>query len=97
MPEPASDGSGMAKSGRQRGASWRCGKRTCGDAPTSVCLMSWVYWGIVVGLMAMVATVLFCIGCLSSSAKGVSPAPTGKLDEPKAAVGQASDGYRQAA
>jgi hypothetical protein len=59
--------------------------------------MSWVYWGIVLGLMAMVATLLFCIGCLSSIAKEAPPIPGDKLDEPTAAVAEDASGYRQAA
>ena len=59
--------------------------------------MSWVYWGIVMGLMAMVATLLFCIGCLSSIAKEAPPTPGSKLDEPTGSVTQDSHGYRQAA
>ena len=60
--------------------------------------MSWVYWGIVVGLMAMVATLLFCMGCLSSVAKEAPPTADGKLDEPTAAAAaEDASGYRQAA
>ncbi|MGQ0666115.1 MAG: hypothetical protein ACT4O4_03695 [Nitrospiraceae bacterium] len=59
--------------------------------------MSWAYWGIVVGLAAMVATLLLCIGFLSPKAKGSSSAPGSKLDEPGEAVEQDSGGYRRAA
>lgn len=59
--------------------------------------MSWVYWGIVVGLMAMVATLLFCLGCLSSIVKETSPESGSKVDEPHAAVTKDSGDYREAA
>ncbi len=59
--------------------------------------MSWVYWGIVAGLLAMVATLLFCVGCLSAIANESPPAADSKLDEPGAPVVQGPGGYRRAA
>ena len=59
--------------------------------------MSGVYWGIVGGLVAMVATLFVYIGLLSSNAKGSPKAPSGKIDEPREATTQASAGRRRAA
>jgi archaellum component FlaF (FlaF/FlaG flagellin family) len=59
--------------------------------------MSWGYWGIVGGLVAMVATFFVCLGLLYSTAKGSPKAPSGKIDEPKEAVTHASAGRRRAA
>jgi hypothetical protein len=59
--------------------------------------MSWVYWGIVIGLVAMVATVFLCIDLLYSNAKGSPTAPSGAVDEPREAVPPASVGHRRAA
>ena len=59
--------------------------------------MSWVYWGIVGGLAAMVATFFVCLGLLYSNAKGSPKAPNGKIDEPREAVTHASAGHRRAA
>ena len=59
--------------------------------------MSWVYWGIVVGLVAMVATFFVCIGLLYSNAKGWPKVPSGKIDEPREAVTHASADRRRAA
>lgn len=59
--------------------------------------MSWVYWGIVAGLVAMVATLFLCLGFLYSNTKGSSPAPGSEQDEPGAAVTQDSRDYRRAA
>ena len=75
-------------------AAWR--EESCGSH-TSAYLMSWVYWGIVVGLLAMVATMLLCVGFLSPKARESAPASGDKLDEAGAAVGQDSGGYRRAA
>ncbi len=59
--------------------------------------MSWVYWGIVVGLVAMVATFFVSIGLLHSNVKGAPKAPSGKIDERREAVTHASAGHRRAA
>jgi len=59
--------------------------------------MSWVYWGIVIGFVAMVATVFECVGILYSNAKGSPKVPNGKIDEPGEAVTHASADYRRAA
>lgn len=59
--------------------------------------MSWVYWGIVLGLVAMVATFFVCLSLLYSNAKGSPKAPSGKIDEPREAVTHASAGRRRAA
>jgi hypothetical protein len=59
--------------------------------------MSGVYWGIVAGFLAMVATLFVCIWISSSTAKGSPKAPSGKIDEPKEAVTQTSVGHRRAA
>ncbi len=59
--------------------------------------MSGVYWGIVVGLVAMVATFFVCLEVVFSSAKGLPPGPNGKVDQPKTAIPDASDSHRRAA
>ena len=59
--------------------------------------MSWVYWGIVIGFVAMVATVFECDAILYSNPKGSSKEPKGKIDEPGEAVTHASAGHRRAA
>lgn len=59
--------------------------------------MSGVYWGIVVGLVALVATLLGCIELSYPKAKGSPTAPSGRIDKPVEAVKQASVSYRQAA
>ena len=59
--------------------------------------MSWGYWGIVAGLAAMVATFFICIELLYSNTKGSPPAPSGRIDEPREAVTQATTGHRRAA
>jgi hypothetical protein len=59
--------------------------------------MSWVYWGIVIGFVAMVATVFECVGILYSNPKKSPQEPTGKIDEPEEAVSQASADHRHAA
>lgn len=59
--------------------------------------MSWVYWGIVIGFVAMVATVFECVGILYSN-QNVSPKePNGKIDEPGEAITHASADHRRAA
>lgn len=45
----------------------------------------------------MVATLFVCIDILYPKTKGLPPAPTGRVDEPKQAVTQAAAGHRQAA
>ncbi|HSQ50454.1 MAG TPA: hypothetical protein VLL94_04220 [Nitrospiraceae bacterium] len=59
--------------------------------------MSWVYWGIVIGFVAMVATVFECVGILYSNPKGSPKEPSSKIDEPKEAVTHASTAHRRAA
>ena len=59
--------------------------------------MSWVYWGIVVGLLAMVATIFECVAILYSNPKGSPKKPNGKIDEPGEAVTPASADHRRAA
>jgi hypothetical protein len=59
--------------------------------------MSWVYWGIVIGFVAMVATVFECVGILYSNPKGSPNEPNGKIDEPGEAVTHASADHRRAA
>jgi hypothetical protein len=59
--------------------------------------MSGVYWGIVVGLVTMVATFFVCLDIVFSSAKGSPPGPNGKVDQPKTATPEASDSRRRAA
>jgi hypothetical protein len=54
-------------------------------------------WGIVVGLVALVATIFVCIGLLYSNAKGLPKEPGGRLEESSEAVSQASTGHRKAA
>jgi hypothetical protein len=64
----------------------------------SVYASTWLMsWGIVMGLLAMVATLLFCVGCLFSIAKEAPPGSGSKLDEPTGSVTQDSHRYRQAA
>lgn len=59
--------------------------------------MSWVYWGIVIGFVAMVATIFECVGILYSNQKGSPKEPNGKIDEPEEAVTHASADHRRAA
>jgi len=59
--------------------------------------MSWVYWGIVIGFVAMVATVFECVGILYSNPKGSPKEPSSKIDEPKETVTHASTDHRRAA
>ncbi|MGQ0694968.1 MAG: hypothetical protein ACT4OL_05255 [Nitrospiraceae bacterium] len=59
--------------------------------------MSGVYWGIVVGLVAMVATFFVCIEVVFSSTKGSSPGANSKVDQPKTVIPDAADSDRQAA
>jgi hypothetical protein len=60
--------------------------------------MSWVYWGIVGGLAAMVATIFVCVSILNSNnVQGSPKVPNSKIDEPREAVKDTSVGHRQAA
>ena len=59
--------------------------------------MSGVYWGIVVGLVAMVGIFFVCIGLLRSNARESPTALGGKIDEPREAVKDASTVHRRAA
>lgn len=59
--------------------------------------MSWGYWGIVAGLVAMVATVFVSFAILNPKAKGSSKVPNGKIDEPREAVHTPQPTYRRAA
>ena len=59
--------------------------------------MSWVYWGIVIGFVAMVATVFECVVILYSKPKGSTEKPNGKIDESEEAGTQASADHRRAA
>jgi hypothetical protein len=47
--------------------------------------MSWVYWGIVVGLVAMVVDLLVCIGLASSGTEASHEAGSGGTDQPSKA------------
>ncbi len=59
--------------------------------------MSWVYWGIVIGFVAMVATVFECVAILYSKPKESPKEPNGKIDAPREAVTHASTDHRRAA
>ncbi|MEP7153861.1 MAG: hypothetical protein ABI856_19320 [Nitrospira sp.] len=59
--------------------------------------MSEVYWGIVLGLLAMVATLFICVDILYSKPKGSPKVTNDKADESGQAVAQPSAGSRQAA
>ena len=59
--------------------------------------MSWVYWGIVGGLAAMVAIFFFCIDVLYSNAKGSPGVWSGKNDRQVKAVKPPSTQGRHAA
>ena len=59
--------------------------------------MSAVYWGIVIGLLAMVATLFVCIDITYSGSKMSPKAPSGNVGEPIEAIRQAPAGSRQAA
>ncbi|ALA58390.1 hypothetical protein [Nitrospira moscoviensis] len=48
--------------------------------------MSWVYWGIVAGLVAMVVDLLICIGLASPRTKASHEAGSGGADQPSRAV-----------
>jgi hypothetical protein len=59
--------------------------------------MSWGYWGIVGGLVAMVATLFVCIDLVYPKTKGASPAPAGRIDKTNEADMPAAAGHRRAA
>ena len=59
--------------------------------------MSAVYWGIVVGLVALVATLFVCIDLLYSNAKGSPQAPSKINGRPAEAIKQAPVNHRHAA
>jgi len=59
--------------------------------------MSEVYWGIVVGLLAMVGTLFVCIDITYSQSKKAPQAPNGNVGESSEAVTQTPAGSRQAA
>ncbi len=59
--------------------------------------MSEVYWGIVIGLLAMVATLFVCIDITYSGSKKSHKASNGSVGEPNEAIRQAPTGSRQAA
>ncbi len=59
--------------------------------------MSGVYWGIVFGLLAMVATLFICVGILYSRPKGSSGVSNDSADKSDQRVAQPSTGSRQAA
>ncbi len=59
--------------------------------------MSGVYWGIVAGLLAMVATLFVCIEIMYGTHVGSSKSSGDGVDESNQAVGSASTGSRQAA
>jgi hypothetical protein len=59
--------------------------------------MSGVYWGIVAGLVALVATFFVCIELLYSNAKGSPTALGNTTNEPGEASTQASTSRRYAA
>jgi len=67
------------------------------ESHASEWLMSWGYWGIVLGLVAMVADFFVCLSLVYSNTKGSPKAQSGKIDEPREAVTQASAGRRRAA
>jgi hypothetical protein len=59
--------------------------------------MSWGYWGIVGGLVAMVGMLLACIVLSSSKAKESFPTQSDKTEVAGAAPSHAPDNHRQAA
>lgn len=59
--------------------------------------MSGVYWSIVVGLVAMVATLLVCLEVSYTEQKGSSKALGDGIDESSEAATPASGGHRHAA
>jgi hypothetical protein len=59
--------------------------------------MSWGYWGIVAGLMTLIATLFACIELSYSKTKGSPKASSSRIAEPSEAVTPASAGHRRAA
>ena len=59
--------------------------------------MSGVYWGIVLSLLTMVATLFICVGILYSNPKGSPKILSDKADEPGQAVTRPSAAPRRAA
>lgn len=59
--------------------------------------MSGMYWSIVTGLLAMVATLFLCIDILYGTRKGSSEAPGIGMDDSEKTAGSGQKGSRQAA
>jgi hypothetical protein len=59
--------------------------------------MSGVYWGIVFGLLTMVATLFICVGILYSNPNGSPSMLSDNPDEPGQAVAPPSAAPRKAA
>lgn len=60
--------------------------------------MSGVDWGIVIGLVAMVGTLLMCFRLLhSSNVSGATPGSDDEADDPHKAVRPTPGGYHRAA
>lgn len=59
--------------------------------------MSWGYWGIVGGLLAMVGTLFVCIDILYPRGKGTSQTTADRVDNSSSAGTQAATDYRRAA
>jgi hypothetical protein len=59
--------------------------------------MSGVYWGIVFGLLTMVATLFICVGILYSHPNGSPNMLSDELDEPGQAIAPPSAAPRKAA
>ncbi len=59
--------------------------------------MSWGYWGIVGGLLAMLATMFISFELVNPKTKDSHQAPGSRLDEPGEGVTQSAGGHRQAA
>jgi hypothetical protein len=56
-----------------------------------------MYWSIVTGLLAMVATLFLCIDILYGTRKGSSEAPGIGMDDSEKTAGSGQKGSRQAA
>lgn len=59
--------------------------------------MSWGYWGIVGGLVAMVGMLLACFTLLYPKRKESRPTQSDRTDVPRAAASHARDHQRKAA
>ena len=59
--------------------------------------MSWVYWGIVTGFVALVAMLFVCVDVTYSNAKGTRHASAGDAGGPIGAGKDASAASRRAA